>query len=360
MASHLTLAVAGSRKTQGIVEHCASLNHERSVLVLTYTQANQEELICRLKLYAGDRHHVEVMGWFTFLLQHFARPFLPFKFAGKRILGFNFDGRPYFKAVGINRFLDSNGAAYGCELARLAHELVSESKGTLLRRLECIYDEILIDEVQDLSAHDWEIIDVLLHSSIDIRMVGDIRQSVLATNPRSSKNSKYSYAGAIKWARERQARGLLEIQESVTTWRCHPAVAKFSDSIFDPSWRFPETQSKNETVTDHDGVFLILPEHITEYVRLYQPQCLRHSVNSGKAFDLNYLNFKVSKGMTFERVLIVPTAPIAKFITTGAHLEASSASSFYVAVTRAKQSVAIVLDDSGKSLLPFWRPAERG
>ena len=326
------------------------------MLVLTYTQANQEELVCRLKQYAGDHHHVEVMGWFTFLLRHFARPFLPFKFPGKRVRGFNFDGRPHRMATGIGRFLDSNGAAYGCELGRLAHELVAESKGSLLRRLECIYDEILIAEVQDLSAHDWEIIDVLLHSSIDIRMVGDIRQSVLATNPRSSKNAKYSYAGAINWARERQSKGLLEIQESVTTWRCHPAIAQFSDSIFDPSWKFPETQSKNDTITDHDGVFLVPAKHVTEYVRLFQPQCLRHSVASGKDFELDYLNFKVSKGMTYERVLIVPTAPIAKFIASGTYLEANSAASFYVAVTRAKQSVAIVLDKAGGSSLPIWRP----
>lgn len=357
MGNQLTLAVAGSRKTQGIVEHCASLSRGRRVLVLTYTQANQEELISRLKQYAGDHHNIEMMGWFTFLLRHFARPFLPFKFAGKRVLGFNFDGRPHRLATGIGRFLDSNGAAYGCELGRLAHELIAESKGALLRRLECIYDEILIDEVQDLSAHDWEIIDVLLHSSIDIRMVGDIRQSVLATNPRSSKNTKYSYAGAIKWARERQSKGLLEILESVTTWRCHPVIAKFSDRIFDPSWKFPETQSKNETVTDHDGVFLVSTKHVNEYVRLFKPQCLRHSITSGKAFELDYLNFKVSKGMTFERVLIVPTAPIAKFIASGTYLEANSASSFYVAVTRAKQSVAIVLDKAGTSSLPIWKPA---
>ncbi len=357
MANHLTLAVAGSRKTQGIVEHCASASPERRVLVLTYTQANQEELISRLKRYAGDHHHVEVMGWFTFLLRHFARPFLPFKFAGRRVLGFNFDGRPHRMAKGIGRFLDSSGAAYGCELGRLAHELIAESKGALLRRLECIYDEILIDEVQDLSAHDWEIIDVLLHSSIDIRMVGDIRQSVLATNPRSSKNAQYSYAGAIKWARDRHAKGLLEIVESVTTWRCHAAIAKFSDSIFDPSWMFPETQSKNEVVTEHDGVFLVSTEHVAEYVRIFRPQCLRHSVSSGKAFDLDYLNFKVSKGMTYERVLIVPTAPITKFVASGTYLESNAASSFYVAVTRAKQSVAIVLDTAGTSTLPFWRPS---
>lgn len=356
MANHLTLGVAGSRKTQGIVAHCASLSRERRVLVLTYTQANQEELISRLKRHAGDHHHVEVMGWFTFLLQHFAKPFLPFKFAGKRVLGFNFDGGPHRMAKGISRFLDSSGAAYGCELGRLAHELVAQSKGTLLRRLECIYDEILIDEVQDLSAYDWEIIDVLMHSLVDIRMVGDIRQSVLATNPRSSKNAKYSYAGSIKWAREREAKGLLEILESVTTWRCHPIVAKFSDSIFDPSWKFPETKSKNETVTAHDGVFLVSSKHVTEYVRLFQPRCLRHSVSSGKAFDLDYLNFNLSKGMTYDRVLIVPTEPIARFIASGAYLTDRSASSFYVAVTRAKQSVAIILDNAGSSSLPFWKP----
>jgi len=357
MANYMTLAVAGSRKTQGIVEHCASLPLDRRVLVLTYTQANQEELIRRIRRLAGDHHHIEVMGWFTFLLRHFARPFLPFKFAGKRVLGFNFDGRPHRMAKGLSRFLDSDGAAYGCEVARLSHELVSESKGTLLRRLECIYEEILIDEVQDLSSHDWELVDVLLHSLITIRMVGDVRQSVLSTNPRSSKNAKYSYAGAMNWARERQAAGLLEIKESVTTWRCHPTIAKFSDSIFSPAWKFPVTRSVNETITDHDGVFLIATEHVAEYVRHFQPQCLRHSASSGKAFNLDYLNFRVAKGMTFERVLIVPTDPIARFIASGMHLKANSASSFYVAVTRAQQSVAIVLEKVGTSSLPIWNPS---
>lgn len=356
MGNRLTLAVAGSRKTQGIVEHCASLPTERRVLVLTFTQANQAELRSRIKQYAGHHHNIEVMGWFSFLLSHFAKPFLPFKFPGQRVLGFNFEGRPYFMARGQSRFLDANGAAYACELGRLAHELVANSKGSLLRRLECIYDEILIDEVQDLSSHDWDIFDVLLRSSIRIWMVGDIRQSVLATNPRSKKNSKYSYANAITWFREREAEGILEIKDSVTTWRCHPLIAAFSDTIFDPSWNFAATQSMNDTVTGHDGVYLVSSKHVHEYVGLYQPQCLRHSVTSGKNFNLDYLNFKVAKGMTYDRVLIVPTAPIEKFIASGTYLEATPASSFYVAVTRAKQSVAIVLDDAGTSKLPVWQP----
>lgn len=356
MPNYLTLAVAGSRKTQGVVEHCASLSRDRRALVLTYTQTNQAELRSRLSQYAGDHLGIEVMGWYAFLLRHFARPFLPFKFPGERIRGFNFDDRPHMMAKGIRRFLDSNGSVYSCELGRLASELVAASRGALVRRLECIYDEILLDEVQDLSAHDWEIVDVLLYSSLEVRMVGDIRQSVLATNSRSQKNKKYAYAEAIYWFREREARGMLEIAENAITWRCHPQIAAFSDTIFDRGWSFPATESKNETVTGHDGVFLILSKHIDEYIGRFQPQCLRNTASSGKTFALDYLNFKIAKGTTRERVLIVPTEGINKFVRTGTYLTPVPAASFYVAVTRAAQSVAIVIDDPGNSTLPYWLP----
>ena len=356
MANHLTLAVAGSGKTQGIVEYCASLPTDRRALVLTYTQANQAELRGRIAVHAGDHTGLEVMGWFTFLLRHFARPFLPFKFPGNRIRGFDFEGRPHQKAKGLRRFLNSNRAAYACELGRLAHELIEASGGALLRRLQCVYDEILIDEVQDLSSHDWEIIDSLLASSLDVRMVGDIRQAVLATNPRSAKNKKYAYAEAINWFRDREARGLLSITESCATWRCRPEIAAFADAIFDSSWSFPPTESRNHTASDHDGVFFVRPEHVYEYVTRFRPRCLRSTANSGKAFDLNYVNFRLAKGTECDRVLIVPTNGIVTFVQTGTPLAPLPAASFYVAVTRAAQSVAIVIAQPGVSALPFWEP----
>jgi len=305
MDNFLNLAVAGSRKTQGIVEHCASLAHDRHVLLVTFTQKNQMELRDRVSIYAGDHPGIQMMGWFTFLLRDFAKPFFPFKFPSQRIQGFNFEGRPHRMATGIKRFLDSKNEAYACELSRLSHELIEESNGALLHRLECIYDEILIDEIQDLSSHDWEIIDALLKCSIQIRMVGDIRQSVLSTNPRSTKNKTYNYADVIKWFREREKEGILEITENQTTWRCHTDVAAFSDSIFDSSWSFPKTISKNEIDTGHDGVFLVRPEHVYQYIATFKPQCLRNTASSGKAFELDYMNFKVAKGSTHQRVAIV-------------------------------------------------------
>lgn len=360
MGNHLTLAVAGSGKTRGIVDYCAALPTDRRVLVLTYTQANQAELRGRIATCAGDHPEIEVMGWYTFLLHHFARPFLPFLFPGKRILGFNFEGRPHRMAKGLHRFLDSGGAAYACELSRLAHELIEASGDALLRRLQCIYEEVLIDEVQDLSSHDWEIIDTLLSSTVDVHMVGDIRQAVLATNPRSSKNKRYAYADSIHWFREREAKGILKISESAETWRCRPEIAAFADTVFDKRWGFPGTLSRNNTVSGHDGVFLVCPEDVYRYVKEFRPLCLRSSANSGKAFDLEYVNFRLAKGTQCTRVLIVPTRGIERFLQSGIVLESIPAASFYVAVTRAFQSVGIVLAEPGKSVLPYWDPMEKG
>ena len=69
------------------------------------------------------------------------------------------------------------------------------------------------------------------------------------------------------------------------------------------------------------------------------------------------MNFKVSKGRSFERVLIVPTTGIQNFLSRGKFLEPGPAANFYVAVTRARQSVAIVVPNTGKFSLPIWVPS---
>ncbi len=57
------------------------------------------------------------------------------------------------------------------------------------------------------------------------------------------------------------------------------------------------------------------------------------------------LNFGISKGMNFNRVLIYPTEKIRAYIKTGNLLILNTIrSKFYVALTRAKYSVGIVFD----------------
>ncbi|MFC5475595.1 UvrD-helicase domain-containing protein [Paraherbaspirillum soli] len=356
MANHLTLAVAGGRKTQMIAERCAQFSQKRRVAVLTYTQTNQNELKIRLAKYASGHVNIEVMGWFTFLLHHFAKPFLPLKFSGLPVPGFNFEGEPDQYATGAERFLDGGGRAYRCELPRLTHELISASKGAAIRRLECLYDEILIDEVQDFCGYDLDLLEALFTSSIHVWMVGDVRQAILSTNAKAKKNKQYRGVKILDWFRKQEQGSNLSIDEVNVTWRCRQEIADFSDGLFDSSYGFSKTESKNDVLTNHDGVFFVKPQDVPAYVREFNPQCLRDSIRSAKKYNQNFINFGAAKGSTHERVLVFPTGRMESFITKKAELPETSIGDLYVAVTRATQSAAIVLEDPGCSSISFWKP----
>lgn len=65
------------------------------------------------------------------------------------------------------------------------------------------------------------------------------------------------------------------------------------------------------------------------------------------------MNMGESKGLTFDCVLIYPTKPILDWMKDHSKtLKDLSQSKFYVAVTRAKHSVAIVCDFTSKSIYP--------
>jgi DNA helicase-2/ATP-dependent DNA helicase PcrA len=355
--NHLWLAVAGSRKTQGIVDACASAAKDARILVLTYTTANQTELRARLATCAGDHPNIEVAGWFSFLIANFIRPFLPFVFPGKHVGGFDYQSPPQMYAgVGEwSRYFNSEDELRKVHLPQLAVRVEEASNGAGIRRLERVYDRIFIDEVQDLCGYDLEVLNLLMQSKIPIEMVGDIRQAILATNQREAKNKKYMYMGVWEWFRAAEKKKRLVISQRTQTWRCGQQIAALADSMFDASWGFDATESLNETVTDHDGVFVLKPGDVEAYVARYAPLVLRHSTASAKHFDhLEPMNFGDSKGLGRERVLILPTGAIEAFMKTGRVLTEPQAARFYVAVTRAQQSVAIVMSDAGQSPYPVW------
>lgn len=355
--NHLWLAVAGSRKTQGIVDACAAAPKDERILVLTYTTANQAELRDRLASCAGDHPNVEVVGWFSFLMGNFVRPFLPFVFPGQRVRGFDYQSPPQTYA-GVNtwtRYFNGEAEVRKVHLPQLATRVEVASKGAGVRRLERVYDRIFIDEVQDLCGYDLEVLNALMLSKIPIEMVGDIRQAILATNQREAKNKKFMYMGIWAWFRSAEKAGRLAISQRTQTWRCRAEIASLADSIFDSSWGFDATESLNDTVTEHDGVFLLAAQDVEAYVDRYRPLVLRHSSGSAKQYDhLEPMNFGDSKGLGRERVLILPTGAIEAFLQTGKALTESQAARFYVAVTRAEQSVAIVMPTAGKSGLSYW------
>lgn len=132
-------------------------------------------------------------------------------------------------------------------------------------------------------------------------------------------------------------------------------ICKLADRIY-PSYR--STESRNSTRTQHDGVVVVKTAHIHEYLRRYSPQVLRYDKRC-ESLGQNALNFGNAKGLEFERVLIVPTNPIRQWLASG-NLGAveKSLAKFYVAITRAKQSVAFVHDGEVRlgDLVREWAP----
>ena len=357
--NELRLAVAGGRKTQSIVDECAAADARRRILVLTYTQVNQAEVRDRLAALGPLSARVDVQGWFSFLMAHWVRPYLPALYPYRRLRGLNFEGQPHMYATGETRFLDTESKAYMRHLACLATEVCAACDSAVLDRLSRIYDTIYVDEVQDLNGWDLEILAALMDSPIKLRLVGDVRQALLLTNPRDQKNKQYKGVAIKTWFAQHEAAGRLRITHENRTWRSNQLIADFADSIFDATWGFPPTESQGASTTGHDGVFAVAAEDAVAYWRAFDPLCLRHSAASGKSIALPYMNIGMAKGMDVDRVLIWPTEGVLKFLSRGSSLASTPCCSLYVAVTRARHSVAFIAEKPERLNLPVWTPAVR-
>lgn len=355
------LAVAGGRKTQRIVDKCSSNPPQKSRLVITYTLTGQAELSRRLREACQPGFVPEVMGWYTFLLHHLIRPYLQSLYPGQELNGLHFDDvepRKKLKTSGAARYFDSEGRAYKMRLSKLALDVVNASKGSAINRLERIFAEIYIDEIQDLIGNDLNILETLLESKISVTMVGDVRQTVLSTNPTDMKNARFRGLSMIDWFRILHADGMCTLEEQSTTWRSNQIIASFADSVLPTNLGFPPTHSEQSETTDHDGVFVVSWGDLPSYLNTFKPSCFRYNKNSTILDTHVAINFGQCKGLTCLRVLIYPTNPILQFLEKAVPLEGKSAAGLYVAITRAVHSVAFVVKDPGRYAhrVPQWTP----
>ncbi|MBN8868273.1 MAG: UvrD-helicase domain-containing protein [Solirubrobacterales bacterium] len=354
-ANEAVIAAAGSGKTEYLLESALSEPNRRT-LIVTYTNENLREINSRLwEKVSGPPPGVTTMTWFEFLLRDGVKPYQSYKTRFGRIRSINFitQNPPFARRDDFdNYYLDSSDNIYRDAVSDLAFELNLASGGKVVKRLEGMYDQILVDEVQDMAGYDLDLLQLLLVSSIEITMVGDPRQSVYLTN-RSNKNSQYRGAKLVDWITERVEGDDCFLRHMDVSYRCTQAICDVADSIY-PDMQ--STSSLNDVSDHHLGVFLVHTDHLAEYIENFSPQELRWDRRSPLAGPLAR-NFGQVKGQAFDRVLIHPTGTITKYLENGDALADGTAAKFYVAVTRARFSVAVVTKKhTTASQLPFWRP----
>lgn len=274
-------ACAGSGKTQHITDHCSQNQPNVRRLVITLTLTGQDELERRLKKNIHPSAPApEVTGWYTFLIHHIIRPYLPLLFPKQRVTGFMFDPGDarmrlrYKKTTDPQRYFSETGMIYRDNLEELATRLIDRAGGLVENRLHLIYDEILIDEAQDISRSGLDVIARLLRQdSVRCLLVGDSRQSLLDSSLTSPKNRKADRQNLMKWYREFEKSGRLRIDEKVETYRFNQAIADFSDTIFPKRFGFSPTVSRMNDESSHDGVFLLAKRRHWSLRCGVQPNC---------------------------------------------------------------------------------------
>jgi DNA helicase-2/ATP-dependent DNA helicase PcrA len=352
----VVIACAGSGKTTSLVREALAYPNRRIAMV-TYTNNNVREIKKKFgELNSGLPKHVDVMTWFEFLLRECARPYQKSKYDEKRIeslLFVNQQSAKGTKETDTARHYFANGELiYSDKIAKFVVECEKNSSKAVTARLGEIYTDIFVDEFQDLAGWDLDVIEMILRSDIRVTLVGDPRQHIYSTNP-SNKNSQYLGIQVVSLVEKWEQSGLCDLDPMSGTYRCNQAICEFSNAL----WPGMDIMMPSHNVTtDHDGVFLVASKVVGEYVRRFRPQVLRYSKTTN-AHGYEALNFGLAKGLEFRRVLIIPTAPIRKYLLTGdlSHVK-DSREKLYVAVTRAQHSVAFVFDEHSLTVQNRWEP----
>jgi superfamily I DNA/RNA helicase len=368
----LIIAAAGSGKTETLVKEALN-RKEGKTLITTYTKANETEI--KKKFIEKSKcipERVNVQSWFSFLLKHGVRPFqgtlFEKKIKGLLLVNSQSGLKAYrnpcqdckqLKIVNANCSKCKNPIYFGEEkefeqhyftkglkiysdkLSKFVFRCNEKSNGNVIERISKIYSHIYIDEVQDLAGYDLELLKLLLNCSSSVLLVGDPRQGTYSTNS-APKNKQFKKAKVVNYFFQDKSIIIEKDQNSLlTNYRCNKPICELSNKLFTD---FQATTSGNNIETEHSGVFFIKEKDVENYLQKFQAVQLRNDIREKRVHE-NYrvMNFGEAKGLSFDRVLIYPTKPFLEWLKDNTFdLAETSRSKIYVAITRARHSVAIV------------------
>ncbi|WP_411960979.1 UvrD-helicase domain-containing protein [Pseudomonas mandelii] len=383
MPNKLCMAGAGSGKTHKVItESIAEIKRGGKVLVVTYTTSNQQELRRRfLEIFGKHSDKFVVKGLFSFYLEDMVRPYQQALFR-RRIDGICFNQRnPHmrpdstFMLPGRAEQLDDSSynpkhfltpcetKAHTGFLAKLASRIMKVTKNSAAVRLGEIYTQVFFDEVQDLVGWDYEVLKGLNKvMPTPITCVGDFRQTVYETTfgQKAPKTAAEKIAAFKSMGFE---------DESLTlNRRCIQPICDVADAVHNGIYEATASAVKEvpPEFGHHLGTFIVKESDVVEYIKVFDPMVLRWSVTSGAKLlpiEARCYNFGGSKGLGFDRVLVLPTENQLHFVLDGRKpfpaKDETSQNKMYVAITRARYSLGFIVPDKKAIGLrfPIWAKA---
>lgn len=380
----LIIAAAGAGKTTHLVN--MALQQTSNVLITTFTDENESEIRNKfIEICGYIPKHITIQTWFSFLLQHGVRPYQGTCYSelfDKEVRGIllvnSQSGIKYsFQKNGkkinvlysekdefIQHYFSSDMKLFTDKLSKFVVRSNERSQGKVIERICNIFPNIYVDEVQDLAGYDLELLKLLFHSTSSIICVGDPRQVTYYTHW-GKTNNQYRNGRIKAFIQEKcYKRDGIEVDEETlsASHRNNKQICDYSNQLYP---RLSEAYpcfciDCHPNVIEHQGVYVVEEENLDYYLDRYHPVQLRYSIEKNVNQKYPCYNFGESKGKSFERVVIYPTKDIKKWILNhSSQLSDLVRAKFYVAITRARFSVALVMSDSDCQEitdLPIWQP----
>lgn len=338
--SLVLLSAAGSGKTTLLTQQALARPHRR-IAILTYTLQNLEEIRRSFEFSVGVvPANVSIYSWYSFLLRECIRPYQSALVAEPRIQGLQYvSGRTdnRIPRAQERRYYLAGHQILSDRASEFAVRCNDQTQGRVMARLADLFDEVYVDEVQDLAGYDLDLLERLMATRMEVTLVGDTRQATYSTN-HAARNAQYRGTKMLRLFEAWQQRGLCRIDHRTTSWRCTQAMCNLADSLY-PT--MPRTESGNDARSGHNGIVVVSPDAVDRYVSEFSPTVLRYDRKEDCA-GLPAVNFGESKGRTYTRVLIFPNGPLIRFLRTGDPAKITSPAKYYVAFTRARLSLAFV------------------
>jgi DNA helicase-2/ATP-dependent DNA helicase PcrA len=185
MDKSVVFAVAGSGKTTRLVN---SLDEMRRFLLVTYTEANRDNLRAKIiERFGYVPANITIYTYFRFLHSFCYRPFLRAK---KNTRGITFkppEQSRNYRLTDDRRYMSSGRWLYANRLAKFIEQC--GLYGAVVARMEKYFDVFLVDEVQDFGGNDFNFLMAISEARLDMTFVGDFHQHTFDTSRDGNVNS---------------------------------------------------------------------------------------------------------------------------------------------------------------------------
>lgn len=338
------IAGAGTGKSTLLRKQALVAAHHKRVLYLTFTETNAFEFAQGIRREIGAiPENVTIMTWFSFLLAHGVRPF-PLESIPERIDAcFMPQGRTRPKR-GVRKgdhdyFCNKVGSAYTSRLPELTLACDEQWGGKVFDRISEAFPVIMIDEAQDFSGADYDVMEKLMIRSESMLVVGDPRQSTYRTGNEPLYKGKFKNLFDYL---ERRGVCPIDHERLGVSYRCPEEIISLANKLY--LGMYPEVRAAN-SCQNGQRVFYLNKGDVKDYADSKSCVALTPTKRTTVPDGIPRINMGESKGMTIPNVIVYPSGDMKKWLK-GAEVEwkPGTLAKFYVAITRASESVAFVMD----------------